>query len=142
MIISAILILLGVPLWMLLGMLILIFWNSRRVKKQKNTFPVKVLIEKKSNKDEEIKWPRKVSYAQWVHDVLILRKGPGLMLTVPYGIKDVEGSAQTANPKHLKGLGKHPKIVRAVLDDGSILLVAVQKIRPELAPKYFLAKVK
>ena len=138
MLISSILYLLGVPLWMLVGMLILIFWNSNRVKKQPGTFPLKVIHETGSDSGEETKWPRRVNYAQWVHDVLIVRKGPGLMLTIPYGIKGVEGSPQDADPDEVKKLGDHPVVIRALLDDDSILMVGVRKFRPELAPEHFL----
>jgi hypothetical protein len=137
MLVSTILYILGVPLWMLVGMLILIFWNSNRVKKQPGSFPLKVIHETDSNSGEETKWPRRVSYAQWVHDVLIVRKGPGLMLTIPYGIKGVEGSPQEANPEDVKKLGDQPVVIRALLDDDSILMVAVRKLRPELAPEHF-----
>jgi len=138
MLISTILYILGVPLWMLIGMLILIFWNNNRVKKQPGSFPLKVRHETDLDSDDKSKWSRRVSYAQWVHDVLILRKGPGLMLTIPYGIKDVEGSPQDADLEEVKGLGDHPKLIRALLDDGSILLVAIRELRPELAPEHFL----
>lgn len=59
------------------------------------------------------------------------------MLTVPYGIKGVEGSAQDVDPDEVKGLGDHPKVIRALLDDDSILEVAVAQLRPELAPERF-----
>ena len=138
MLISTVLYLLGVPLWMLVGMLILIFWNSRRVKKQPGSFPLKIRHDSDPENDKVSKWPRRVSYAQWVHDVLIVRKGPGLMLTVPYGIKGVEGSPQDADPDEVKKLGDHPKVIRALTDDGSVLLVAIRQLRPELAPEHFL----
>jgi hypothetical protein len=118
-------------------MLILIVWNSRRVKKQPGSFPVKVRPDTGPDSDEESKWSRTVSYAQWIHDVLIVRKGPGLMLTIPYGIKGVEGSPQDADPEEVKGLGDHPKVIRALLDDDSILQVAVSELHPGLAPEHF-----
>jgi hypothetical protein len=67
----------------------------------------------------------------------IVRKGTGLMLTVPYGIKGVDGAPQDADPEEVKGLGDHPVVFRALLDDGSILQVAVSEIHPELAPDHF-----
>jgi len=137
MLISTILYALGVPLWMLIGALILIIWNSKRVKKQPGTFPVKVRPETDPDSDEKPKWPRGVSYAQWIHDVAIVRKGPALIMTVPYGIKSVEGSPQDADPEEVKGLGDHPVLMRARLDDDSILEVALEKIHPELAPERF-----
>ncbi len=137
MLVSAIMLFLGVPLWMLIGGLILVFWNSKRVKKQPGSFPVKIRPETDPDSDEKPKWARGVSYAQWIHDVLIVRKGLGLMLTVPYGIKGVDGSPQDADPEEVKGLGDHPVLIRARLDDDSILEVAVEEIHPDLAPEHF-----
>jgi hypothetical protein len=59
------------------------------------------------------------------------------MLTVPYGIKSMEGSPQDADPEEVKGLGDHPVLIRARLDDDSILEVAVEEIHPDLAPGHF-----
>ena len=125
------------PLWMLIGGLILIFWNSKRVKKQPGSFPVKIRLEADPDSDEKTKWARGVSYAQWIHDVLIVRKGLGLMLTVPYGIKGVDVSPQDADPEKVKGLGDQPVLIRALLDDDTILEVAVEEIHSDLAPERF-----
>ncbi len=37
----------------------------------------------------------------------------------------------------VKGLGDQPVLIRAVMDDDSILEVAVAQLRPELAPERF-----
>ena len=129
---------LGVPLWMIIGMLILVIWNRRRVKNQPGIFPVKVRPDPETN--EESKWPRSVSYAQWIHDVAIVRKAPAMILTVPYGIKGVEGPPQDADPEDVKGLGENPKVLRARLDDDSIIQVAVSDLHPDLAPERFQAE--
>jgi hypothetical protein len=144
MLISAILLFLGVPLWMVAGMIILVVWNRRRVKGQPGMFPVKIRAEvkpdaEKEPNEKEPKWSRK-GYAQWVHDVLILRKGMGLMQSIPYGISGVESHEQDADPDEVKGLGEHPVVIRVRLDDGSILQVALTEIRPELAPERLLAE--
>lgn len=137
MLVSIVMYVLGVPLWMLLGMVVLIVWNNKRVKKQQGAFPVKVKPEIDPDSNKKSNWSRTVSYAQWIHDVLIVRKRPGLMLTVPYGIKGIEGYPQDADPEEIKGLGDHPKLIKAVLDDGSILQVAVGELHTELAPDHF-----
>jgi hypothetical protein len=120
-------------------MLILILWNRRRVKKAPGIFPVKVRHEAESAAEKQPKWPR-TGYAQWVHDVLIVRTGMGLMQSTPYGISGLETPEKNADPKEVKGLGDHPKVLRARLDDGSILQVALSEIHPELAPKRLLAE--
>ena len=132
---SIVMYVLGVPLWMIIGMVILVFWNRSRVKKQPGIFPVKVRPDPESN--EESKWPRGVSYAQWVHDVAIVRKAPALILTIPYGIKGVEGKPQDADPEEVKGLGDHPVLFRVRLDDDSIIQVALSEVHPDLAPERF-----
>jgi hypothetical protein len=122
---------------MIIGMLILVFWNRSRVKKQPGAFPVKVRLEADPGFEKEAKWPRMAGYAQWIHDVLIVRTGLGLMLATPYGINAMEGPVQDADPEEVKGLGEYPKVIRARLDDGSILQVAVGELHPELAPDHF-----
>ena len=139
MVISTILLLLGVPLWMIAGMLILILWNRRRVKKQPGIFAIKVRHEAEPGAEKQPKWPR-TGYAQWVHDVLIVRTGMGLMQSTPYGISGLETPEKDAEPKEVKGLGDHPKVLRARLDDGSILQVALRDIHPELTPERLAAE--
>ena len=136
MLISATLLFLGIPLWMIAGMLVLVFWNRHRVKGQTGIFPVKIRAEADPETEKEPKWSRK-GYAQWVHDVLIVRSGIGMMQSTPYGISGVASGEQDADPEEVKGLGEHPKVIRARLDDGSILQVAVAEIHPELAPGHF-----
>ena len=136
MLISMLLAFLGVPLWMIAGMLVLVFWNRNRVKGQTGIFPVKIRAATDPDAEKEPKWSRK-GYAQWVHDVLIVRSGMGLMQSTPYGISGVASGEQDADPEEVKGLGEHPKVLRARLDDGSILQVAVAEIHPDLAPGHF-----
>jgi hypothetical protein len=59
MLISAILLFLGIPLWMIAGMLVLIFWNRNRVKGQTGMFPVKIRAEADPDAEKEPKWSRK-----------------------------------------------------------------------------------
>ncbi len=139
MVISTILLLLGVPLWMIAGMLILIVWNRRQVKKKPGIFAIKVRHEAEPGAEKQPKWPRK-GYAQWVHDVLIVRTGMGMMQSTPYGISGLETPEKDADPDEVKGLGDHPKVLRARLDDGSILQVALSDIHPELTPERLAAE--
>ena len=138
MLVSAILLFLGIPLWMVAGGIILIFWNRHQVKGQPGMFPVKIRAEAEPDAEKEPKWSGK-GYAQWVHDVLIVRSGMGMMKSTPYGISGVESPEQDADPKEVKGLGEHPKVLRARLDDGSILQVALDEIHPDLAPERLVA---
>ena len=68
---------LGVPLWMIIGILILVIWNRRRVKNQPGIFPVKVRPDPESN--EKSKWPRGVSRSR--HPNMPLSFLPGAIQT-------------------------------------------------------------
>ena len=71
------------------------------------------------------KWPRAAVYALWVHDVLLVRKGLGLVPTTPIGVAAMEGRGQKADPEEVKGLGDAPTILRFRLDDESVIQMAV-----------------
>ena len=100
MLVSAILLFLGVPLWMVAGAIILVLWNRKRVKAQPGIFPVKIRAEADPDAEKEPKWSGK-GYAQWVHDVLIVRSGMGLMQSTPYGISSVASPEQDADPEEV-----------------------------------------
>ena len=83
---------------LVIGAIILIFWNRKQVKAQSGMFPVKIKAEAEPDAEKEPKWSRK-GYAQWVHDVLIVRTGIGLMKATPYGISGV------ASPTYISSRG-------------------------------------
>jgi len=82
-------------------------------------------------------WPRMSDYAQWVHDVLIVRKGMGLMIAVPSGVTTVEGPVPEANVGEVKGMGDRPFVTSLRLDDGSILQMALREEEVDLAQHTF-----
>ena len=135
MLVSALLLFLGIPIWMLFGAIILIFWNRRKVKSQSGMFVVKFRAIP-DNKDDQSKWSKK-GYAQWVHDVLIVRTGVGLMKSTPYGVMKVKSFAKKDSSQKVKGLGDNPVFASVQLDDNSILQVALDKKHPEFAPMKF-----
>jgi len=133
MLISATLLFLGIPLWMLFGAIGLIIWNRKHVKKQTGMFVIKTRLESEHGK-KKAKWSKK-GYAQWVHDVLIIRSGMGLMKSTPYGVKKVESNPKIGSPHEIKGLGEKPILITVRLDDDSRLHIALDKKHPELSPK-------
>ena len=137
MLVSTVLFFLGVPLWLIVGMLLLAWWNRRKVKSQPGIFQVKTRLEASADLEKEPKWPRMSNYAQWVHDVLIVRKGMGLMIAVPYGVTAVEGPVPEANVGEVKGMGDRPFVTSLRLDDDSILQVALREEDVDLAQHTF-----
>lgn len=77
------------------------------------------------------------NYAQWVHDVLIVRKGMGLMIAVPSGVTTVEGPVPEANVGEVKGMGDRPFVTSLRLDDGSILQMALREEEVDQAQHTF-----
>jgi uncharacterized protein YneF (UPF0154 family) len=72
-VIWALLVLLGIPIWLIVGALIAIWQIRRAVKRQPGVFEVSVRTA------DAHKWPRQPSYARVVRDVLVLNRGVALL---------------------------------------------------------------
>jgi len=92
----ALLAILGVPIWLVVGGLILTLLNRRRFKKQPDVFRMKFRAE------EDSKWPRQAAYARWIHDVLLINKGIGLVPTTAVGIKEFVESSDSESVKGIE----------------------------------------
>ena len=68
---------LGVPLWLVLGGVGAGLWSRRSFRKSPGVFAVKARVV--DSAAPLPKWKRKASYARWVHDVLIVHQGLGLV---------------------------------------------------------------
>jgi hypothetical protein len=116
--------LLGVPLWIVAGGLAVMFWSRSKFKKQDGVFATKMRLESGSAPGVGEKWPPMSSFALWVHDVLLVHKGLGLMNTSPLGVAGLEGSGEGVDPEEVKRLGENPVILRFRLDNGAVLQMA------------------
>jgi hypothetical protein len=125
--------LLGVPMWLVVGGLAVMFWSRSKFKKQDGVFATKMRLESGSAPGVGEKWPPMSSFALWVHDVLMVHKGLGLMNTSPLGVAGSEGSAKDVDPEEVKRLGENPVILRFRLDNGAVLQMAVPGDALELA---------
>lgn len=129
----ALLAILGVPLWIVVGGLLLTLYNRRRFKKQPDVFRMKLRLEEGESDFAGEKWPRMANYGHWVHDVLLYNKGLGLIPTVAIGVQAMEADAQEADPKEAKGLGDNPVTILLRLDDGSLVHLGVSAEDVDLA---------
>jgi hypothetical protein len=116
----ALLAILGVPIWLVVGALAFAFWNRHKFKQQPSTFPLKLRVDSGDVSGLSEKWPRMTSYAEWVHDVLLVRKGLGLMSTRPLAVAAGEGEPDDV--LHLEG---QPYLLNFRLDDGAVIQMAV-----------------
>lgn len=79
----ALLAILGVPIWLIVGALGGALWSRRSVRSQPGVFPIAVRTAGQES------WPRAVSYARMVHDVLVVHRGLALVRTELHPIIDV-----------------------------------------------------
>jgi hypothetical protein len=117
--------LLGIPIWLVVGALLLMVWHARQVKKTPDVFPCKVRVVSGEALRLSPKFPRRKSYANWVHDVFALRTGPGLLRTYLLPVAAVAAPVRGANPAEVKGLGENPQLLAVRLDNGAVVEIAV-----------------
>ncbi len=111
----ALLAILGVPIWLIVGILIGILLTRRSFKQQPGVFAASVRNE---NGD---KWPRQLTYGRLVRDVLVLNRGAALLRTEIHAVDAVDQLDIGGGPKK-----PTPAVGRLVtLDDGSRLEFAL-----------------
>jgi len=112
----ALLAILGVPIWLIVGILLAIVLQRRNFKKQPGVFPCVI-------RDEgATKWPRSQSFARQVRSVFVVNRGAALLRTEIHGVAEIHDLALGDNgPK--KPAGPVGRLL--TLDDGSRLEVAV-----------------
>jgi hypothetical protein len=85
-------------------------------------------------------WPRRVAYAVWVHDVLVVYRGLGLGRVLLLACRFAEDLDDA--PPSLRRLGPCPLVLRLRLDDGAIVEVAApRRTCPELVGPYVAAQL-
>jgi hypothetical protein len=92
-VIWALLALLGVPIWLVVGGLAVALWSRRRFRAQPGVFRIAV----RSAGDDS--WPRVASYGRLIRDVLVVNRGLALVRTEFFPILDVCGLDGPLPPK-------------------------------------------
>jgi len=124
----ALLAILGVPIWLVLGMLGAALWNRHHFKQKPGVFRLKF------RQGLSKKWPFQSNYGRWVHDVLIINKGLGLVQTTAFGIQSLK-MAKITEP--VKGIDM-ATIFNLTLDDGTDMQIATNNDSIELAQGPFV----
>jgi hypothetical protein len=128
----ALLAILGVPIWLVVGGLSLALWNRHKVKQQPGVFPIKLRVDSGSVHGFDEKWKPMTFYALWVHDVLVVQKGLGLMRAYPLPVAAAEGEPDDV--LHLEG---QPYLLNFRLDDGAVIQMAAEGAARSLAQAPF-----
>jgi hypothetical protein len=111
----ALLAILGVPIWLIIGLLASIGLSRRAFKQGPGVFEIRVRAQ-----DSE-KWPRSASYGRVVSDVLVVNRGAAFLRTEIHAVEavsEIDIGDGPKKPAHAVG-----RLV--TLDDGSSREVAV-----------------
>lgn len=112
---------LGVPVWVVAGMLLAVLLSRRRFRNRPDAFEVKVRLFSGAFTGMDASFPRAVASAMWAQNVLVIFHGmartrvlllPTLALDQAHRLPDV------------KGLGPEPCGVTLRLDNGALVEVA------------------
>jgi hypothetical protein len=123
---------LGVPIWLVVGMLAGALLMRRHIRHLPGVFKAKLRLEAGEAKlrleaddvrGQKPKWGR-VCYALWVHDVLLTFGGIALIRTRPLPVAEVLQEPEPTSTDEVKGLGDSPRALRLRLDGGSIVALA------------------
>jgi hypothetical protein len=120
----ALLALLGVPLWLLVGMFGAAVWARRGFVRTPGAFKTKLRSVKGDIPGVPDTWPRPAAYARWVHDVLLVHQGVALVRNVPLPVAGADGGVEPIDAGEVKGLGDDPRLLTLRLDSGDVVQVA------------------
>jgi hypothetical protein len=115
----AILAILGIPIWLLLGALAGAFASRRHFQRSPGVFALRM----REVSAEKQKWGGKAS-ARWIHDVLLVNKGIAQARTVPIAVESLVSGPEPADASTIKGLGDQPVAFVVAIDDGPRLEIA------------------
>ena len=121
----ALLIVLGIPLWLIAIALVLVVRQRRRVTKRAGTFDAKIRATSDAAGGIGAKWSSGTAW--WVSNVLVLAGGPArtryTLLPVSRAMPETIHPAQ---PDEVKRMGDAPIIVPFLLDPSGAIEVAVR----------------
>ena len=113
----ALLAILGVPIWLVVGALTAAIFSRRRFKAQPGVFRLK------QREPGRERWPRRTAYGRVVHDVLVVNAGIALVRTAVRGVQSIE---EHSRREPVAGIDQ-AAIFELTFDDGSHLYVAVDR---------------
>jgi hypothetical protein len=122
--VAILLALLGVPLWLVVGMVLGALYSRRRFKQAPGVFRCKLRLAAGTVGSLRATWGRVPAYGRWVHDVLLVNQGLALVRVVPIPVVGVVARPEKADPAEIRRLGPVPKVLRLRVDGGSTVDLA------------------
>jgi len=121
----AILALLGVPLWVLLGWFGARLWHRHDMTQVPKVFKLKARMLSGDYRHMDDDFGRFAGYGVWAHDVLIVEKGFMVSHVLHFPVSRAHDVAQRVDPDEVKGLGDSPMSFRLRLDNDSVIEIVV-----------------
>jgi hypothetical protein len=110
--------LLGVPIWLVVGALIGAMFSRHQFRAEDDVFP---LLMREAGDD---KWPRRLAYGRYVHNVIIVNHGLAQIRTSVHVVEEID--RLDLGDTTLKHIGD-PLAFAIRLDDGSGFELAVDR---------------
>lgn len=102
---------LGVPLWLVVGMVAGTLYSRHRFGQIPGVFRCKVRLVTGTVGSLKTRWGRVPAYGRWVHDVLLINQGLALIRVLPIPVAGVVTGPDKADPAEIKRLGPAPQVV-------------------------------
>lgn len=115
---------LGIPLWLVLLGLLVTLRTRRRALAIPGVFRAKVRVVSGDVPGLRPSFPRGRVAARWVHDVLLIHRGPALVRCAALGVAGATGPRAAADDATVRGLGPAPVVLALELDHGATIEVA------------------
>ena len=115
---------LGVPLWLVAGMVLGALYSRHRFKQTPGVFRCKVRTITGTVGPLTPTWGRMTAYGRWVHDVLLVNQGLALVRVLPIPVAGVAAGPEKADPAEAKRLGATPMVLTLRVDGGGTVALA------------------
>jgi hypothetical protein len=122
---AVVLAVLGVPVWLVAGMLLAGAYSRRRYRQQPDVFACHLRVVDGEQRPFAATWGRRPSYGRWLHDVLLLSRGLALVRFLAIPVATRVSSPQPLDGPPLRGLEGPVFTITLRTDDGTTLELAV-----------------
>jgi hypothetical protein len=124
MMVAILLVALGIPLWLVAGMVLGALYSRQRFKHASGVFRCKVRLVAGTAGSLKTTWGRAPAYGRWVHDVLLVNQGLALVRGTALPVLGVVTGPDKANPDQVKRLGSAPRVLSLRLDGNATIELA------------------
>jgi hypothetical protein len=124
MMVAILLAVLGVPLWLVAGMVLGALYSRHQFKQAPGVFRCKLRLVAGTVGSLKATWGRATAYGRWVHDVLLVNQGLALVRVLPIPVLEVVTGPDKADPAEVKRVGPAPRVLSLRVDGGATIELA------------------